>query len=285
MKGIIKKILLEQVSESDHVILSEKELKLIVFILKNKTSFNYSEKSFFSKQQITLLLREAKEFLTNDLLIKFFFLLVFNTPKDLFRSLKNKDISNLYLGPFYISLLNYNLDEWEEDHVDQYEDCEYCGGSGEETDTCSSCSGAGYHEEEEDDDFLEYECDNCGGSGEESITCGYCGGSGEETYYKTVYRLQEAEELIITKNGLDENDIESTYESTIENIFDKRNEYFVPYVTENIDELVYEPMYSDKLPEKYKLKADQIIDYESKHEKIPPNKSMNNLVINKILGL
>ncbi len=275
MRGIIRKILLEHNGE-DVVNLSPKELKLFSYLIESTNDFDKNVLMY--RTYMVIHFRKLLNILTPDLIEKYFFILLFNTPSDIVDAHHKKDISNLYLGPFYLSTVTHYGD-WS--HTTEYmtEDCEYCD-MGETTDTCSECSGSGYIEDEEDGETWEYECNTCGGYGEETRTCNYCGGSGEQRYEADVHTLNEIEETFITKNGISEDIIESTWGETYKRIFKDRENYFPTYVSDAIDSIEVE---RHSLNEEEELKEDQITEFDPIVEEVKPNIGFRNFLFKQIL--
>jgi hypothetical protein len=275
MRGIIRKILLEH-NGVDVVNLSPKELKLFSYLIESTNDFDKNVLMY--RTYMVIHFRKMLNILTPDLIEKYFFLLLFNTPSDIVGAHHKKDISNLYFGPFYLSTVTHYGD-WDSNTEWVYEPCDYCD-LGETTETCGECSGIGYIKDEEDGETWEYECNTCGGSGEETDTCDYCGGSGEQSYESNVYTLDEIEETFITKNGISEDVIESTWSETYKKIFKDREKYFPTYVSDAINSFNVE---RQSLNEKEELKEDQITEFDSIVEEVKPNIGFRNFLFKQIL--
>lgn len=279
MKGIIRKILLEYNGE-DVFTLNPKELKLFSYLIENNF-VGIENDDFMNIGDIKIYIHRIKDILTPDLIEKLFFLLLFNKPSDILKANNKKNTDELYLGNFYISnVVHYG--EWSEDSVDVTEECEYCDGYGEEKETCGECRGHGYIEDEEDDEFIEYTCDTCGGSGEESITCNYCGGGGEQTYWTSVFEIDEISEVFITKDGINEDDIESTWDETYRIMVRNRDKYFFTGYSDYFNSLQFQ---SDKLRDDDELLPNTVTNFDSKSEEIKPNIGFRNFLFKNILKL
>lgn len=275
MRDIIRKILLEHNGEST-ISLSEKELKFFSYLIDNDDDIG--EDIFMSIGDIRRYFKKVELILTPDLIEKQFFLLLFNKPSDILNANIKKDTSELYLGPFYRSeITHYN--KWREDQSYVIENCDYCSGTGEVYETCGACGGVGY---EDDDEFLESACYNCGGNGEVYETCGDCGGSGEQTFLTKYFTIDEFSELLITKNDINEGDIEITWQETFKNILKKRDKYFLTLIIDPIDTVYTE---TNKLTEDEELIEDKVIETVSMIEELKPNVGFRNFLFKKILKI
>ncbi len=208
MKRLIRKILNEEIHPDYEGIIDEKsayfkpstaELKIGLLVLKKMVT----QDKKYSSDWAYMFKKELKnEFAINDneIITRMLLIFFFNNEKELEYSLKHKTTDNLYIGPFYECVMDYNESNTDE----QYESisCDSCSGSGTEEETCTRCDGSGeiesYGEEGED----EWEtCDECGGSGEVDIDCSWCGGSGEQE--ERTYVLSQFSSNIISKEPFD----------------------------------------------------------------------------------
>jgi hypothetical protein len=115
------------------------------------------------------------------------------------------------------------ISSFELDFSDEYQDCEYCGGSGEEE--CSGCSGYGSITCEECDGEGEDEegntCQNCDGKGE--IDCPDCDGRGSNECEECEGTGQgEAEEQLNTESW---NRLDSRWYDVDEKLMKEFNDY------------------------------------------------------------
>ena len=157
MKKLIRKILKEEVHpdyesliECDNYKLGVnlKELKLIVYILKNYHKSVYGIKEAFKDLGI-----KNKELL----LTKVILIITFNSGKTLMDAYKTKDVSKIYDGPFYSAEVEYYDDIYDDTEYVEVE-CDNCGGDGEEIDgeVCGDCNGSGIWETDVDVERIGY---------------------------------------------------------------------------------------------------------------------------------
>ncbi len=197
MKKLIKKILKEEVHpdyenlvEGDNYKLGVniKELKLIVYILKNYHKSVTSFKEAFKELGIN----------NDELLTKVILIISFNSGKTLMDAYKTKDLSKIYDGPFYRAEVEH-YDGIYDDTVYQEDDCYYCNGSGKIEDECYYCDGSG----EIEDDAGEYiECNDCDGDGQVEVECDECYGSGIYEVEVDVERISYYRSRVIAKEPI-----------------------------------------------------------------------------------
>ena len=197
MKKLIKKILKEEVHpdyenliEGDNYKLGVniKELKLIVYILKNYHKSVTSFKEAFKELGIN-----------NELLLtKVILIITFNSGKTLMDAYKTKDLTKIYDGPFYRAEVEH-YDEIYDDTEYQEDDCYNCSGVGSLNDECYYCNGSG----EIEDDAGEYiECNDCDGDGQVEVECDECYGSGIYEVEVDVERISYYRSRVIAKEPI-----------------------------------------------------------------------------------
>ena len=197
MKKLIKKILKEEVHpdyenlvEGDNYKLGVniKELKLIVYILKNYHKSVTSIKEAFKELGIN-----------NELLLtKVILIITFNSGKTLMDAYKTKDLTKIYDGPFYRAEVEH-YDEIYDDTEYQEDDCYNCSGVGSLNDECYYCNGSG----EIEDDAGEYiECNDCDGDGQVEVECDECYGSGIYEVEVDVERISYYRSRVIAKEPI-----------------------------------------------------------------------------------
>ena len=197
MKKLIRKILKEEVHpdyenlvEGDNYKLGVniKELKLIVYILKNYHKSVTSIKEAFKELGIN----------NGELLTKVILIISFNSGKKLMKAYKTKDFSKIYDGPFYRAEVEH-YDEIYDDTEYQEDDCYNCSGEGSLADECYYCNGSG----EIEDDAGEYiECNDCDGDGQVEVECDECYGSGIYEVEVDVERISYYRSRVIAKEPI-----------------------------------------------------------------------------------
>ena len=197
MKKLIKKILKEEVHpdyenlvEGDNYKLGVniKELKLIVYILKNYHKSVTSFKEAFKELGIN----------NDELLTKVILIISFNSGKTLMDAYKTKDFSKIYDGPFYRAEVEH-YDEIYDDTEYVEVECDNCGGEGSLSDECYYCNGRGVIE----DDAGEYiECNDCDGDGQVEVECDECYGSGIYEVEVDVERISYYRSRVIAKEPI-----------------------------------------------------------------------------------
>jgi hypothetical protein len=197
MKKLIKKILKEEVHpdyenliEGDNYKLGVniKELKLIVYILKNYHKSVTSFKEAFKELGIN-----------NDVLLtKVILIISFNSGIKLMNAYKTKDLSKIYDGPFYKAEVEH-YDDIYNDTEYHYDECPTCSGEGSLNDECYYCDGSG----EIEDDAGEYiECNDCDGDGQVEVECDECYGSGSYELEVDVERISYYRSRVIAKEPI-----------------------------------------------------------------------------------
>ena len=197
MKKLIKKILKEEVHpdyenlvEGDNYKLGVniKELKLIVYILKNY------------HKSVTGIKEAFKELgINNDVLLtKVILIITFNSGIKLMNAYKTKDLSKIYDGPFYRAEVEHYNEIYDDTEFHE-EDCYNCSAEGSLAVECYNCSGNG----EIEDDAGEYiECHDCDGDGQVEVECDDCYGSGSEEVKEDVERISYYRSRIIAKEPI-----------------------------------------------------------------------------------
>ncbi len=197
MKKLIRKILKEEVHpdyenlvEGDNYKLGVniKELKLIVYILKNY------------HKSVTGIKEAFKELgINNDVLLtKVILIITFNSGIKIMNAYKTKDLSKIYDGPFYSAEVEYYDGIYDDTEYEEY-NCHYCDGTGEIEDECHYCDGTG----EIEDDAGEYiECDDCDGDGQVGVDCDDCCGSGSYEVDNHVEKISYYRSRVIAKEPI-----------------------------------------------------------------------------------
>jgi len=198
MKKLIRKILKEEVHpdyedlvEGDNYKLKVniKELKLIVYILKNYHKSVTSIKEAFKELGIK----------NNELLLtKVILIINFNSGKTLMDAYKTKDFSKIYDGPFYSAEVEH-YNEIYDDSEYEYVRCDICDGDGSNENECFDCNGTGNIE---DDDGEYVSCIACDGDGYEEVECDECYGSGSYETDLDVERISFYRTRVIAKEPI-----------------------------------------------------------------------------------
>ena len=193
MKKLIKKILKEEVDkdyeglvDGDNYLLTVnyKILQLLLFIIKNNGNIRPSLKQLGVSDGV--------------LITKLFLLLSFNSKEKILEAYEKRDTSIIYSGPFYNAKVEFYSEIYEDEEYVE-EDCEYCDGTGYETQDCYPCAGSG---EIEDDDGEYVTCSDCGGSGEDVYDCNYCGGSGYQEYLEVLEKIDGFTVMVFSKEPI-----------------------------------------------------------------------------------
>ena len=154
MKKLIRKIIKEEVN-SDYEDLVEgdnyklkvniKELKLIVYILKNYhksvTGFKEAFKELGIKNDVVLT--------------KVILIINFNSGKTLMDAYKTKDFSKIYDGPFYSAEVEYYNEIYDDTEYEE-NPCDFCDADGYEELECGECNGSGVYETNVDVERISY---------------------------------------------------------------------------------------------------------------------------------
>ena len=196
MKKLIRKIIKEEV-HSDYEDLVEgdnyklkvniKELKLIVYILKNYhksvTGFKEAFKELGIKNDVVLT--------------KVILIINFNSGKTLMDAYKTKDLTKIYDGPFYSAEVEYYNEIYDDTEYEE-NPCDFCNGDGYEESECYACNGTG--EIEDDGEYVS--CVDCNGDGYEELECGECNGSGVYETNVDVERISYYRTRVISKEPI-----------------------------------------------------------------------------------
>lgn len=197
MKNLIKKILREEVHKDYENLVDGsnyklgvnlKELKLMVYILKNYPKSKFGIKEAFKELGIN----------NEVVLTKCILIIMFNSGKTLLDAYQTKDVSNIYDGPFYKAEVEYYSDIYN-DTIWEEGDCNECDGTGQVLDDCSECDGSGSIEDESG----EYvDCYNCDGSGAVDIDCLLCGGNGSDEVEVDIERISYERATLFAKQPI-----------------------------------------------------------------------------------
>ena len=197
MKQLIKKILKEEVHKDYENLVDGsnyklgvnlKELKLMVYILKNYPKSKFGIKEAFKELGIN----------NEVVLTKFILIIMFNSGKTLLDVYQTKDVSNIYDGPFYKAEVEYYSDIYT-DTIWTEEDCYECDGTGQSTNDCYECDGSGSIEDESG----EYvDCDLCDGSGSVDVDCDVCMGSAYAEIEEEVERVNYDRATLFAKQPI-----------------------------------------------------------------------------------
>ena len=206
MKKLIRKILKEEVDkdyeglvDGDNYILTVnyKILQLLLFIIKNNGNIRPSLKQLGISD--------------GELITKLFLLLSFNSKEKILEAYEKRDTSIIYSGPFYNAKVEFYGEIYEDEEYVE-DDCEYCDGTGYETQACYSCGGNG---EIEDDDGDYVTCSDCGGSGEDEDDCSYCGGSGYHEYLEDIEKIDSFTVMVFSKEPIIIDELVDKHISTV----------------------------------------------------------------------
>ena len=197
MKKLIRKVIKEEVHKGYEGLVdgsnyklgvSLKELKLMVYILKNYGKSKYVIKEAFKELGID----------NEVVLTKFILIIMFNSRKKILNAYQKKDVSNVYDGPFYKAEVEYYSDIYN-DTIWEEEDCYECDGTGQLSDDCYECNGEGSIEDESG----EYvDCYDCDGSGSVDGDCDVCGGAGYAEMEEEVERINYERATLFAKKPI-----------------------------------------------------------------------------------
>ncbi len=153
-----------------------KEVKTILKVLKR------SGIKHLDKHNVGKFVRDFNEYLHMDSVVLTRYLLIayFNPVSDLIRAVERKDTTQLYLGPFYLCVVEYWEDDIEEETEQVDEDCSRCDGYGYSSEDCEECDSTGNNDCTDCDTNGSFPCDECDSMGEvDGEECGTCEGTGE----------------------------------------------------------------------------------------------------------
>jgi hypothetical protein len=197
VKKIIRKILKEEVhSDYENLVegdnyklgVSLKELKLMVYILKNYPKSKFGIQEAFKELGIN----------NEVVLTKFILIIMFNSGNKILKAYQKKDVSNIYDGPFYKAEVEYYSDIYTDTSWVE-KDCYDCDGSGLIEKDCYECDGSGSVEDESGENVDCYDCD---GSGSVDVDCDVCMGVGYVEIEEEVERINYERATLFAKQPI-----------------------------------------------------------------------------------